>query len=349
MKDLHNIHKHLHTTAARPQAGGVKHTTLRRPLALCGLGLAATLLLAGCTAAPAADQPGEKLGHSASASGAVSSASPAPSGAVSEVPVLESLPGTDGTAAQPGSTAAPGGDKESATASGSSAAGEDKESASTSGGSATGTGASASTTAKPSTGSTSTSGTTAAKPNTGATSTGSAAKPSTTPAPAATAKPVSTPAPAATPKPVATPAPTPVVTPAPTPAPTPVPTPEPTPVPTPEPTPEPTPAPTPAPQKSIYQWPFSEADIAAIKADLIAYGNSLGLTYHSQSWDGNPLTPDNCSWALPEYADSTYPAWLLERNLKEWLAFYPNDMGTTNYTLYFENLGDGTYKIYVMI
>lgn len=344
MKDLHNIHKHLHT-AARPQAGGVKHTTLRRPLALCGLGLAATLLLAGCTAAPAADQPGEKLGHSASASGAVSSASPAPSGAVSEVPVLESLPGTDGTAAQPGSTAAPGGDKESAAAAGSSATGEEKDST----GASASTGSTSGTTAKPSTGSTSTSGTTAAKPNTGATSTGSAAKPSTTPAPAATPKPVSTPAPAATPKPVATPAPTPVVTPAPTPAPTPVPTPEPTPVPTPEPTPEPTPVPTPAPQKSIYQWPFSEADIAAIKADLIAYGNSLGLTHHTHGWDGIENTPDNCSWADPEYVDSTYPAWLLERNLKDYVSFYPSYMGTTNYTLYFENLGDGTYKIYVMI
>ena len=135
--------------------------------------------------------------------------------------------------------------------------------------------------------------------------------------------------------------------------PTPKPTVAPTPKPTPKPTPAPTPKPTPTPQKSIWQWPISKSDRDAIYAELVAYGQSLGLR-HLAVDDGIVRTPDNSSWSNPVTIYSGDNPNLVETALKNKIAYLPQsveDYGGPQidyFIVYIEDLGGGNCKIYIM-
>lgn len=135
--------------------------------------------------------------------------------------------------------------------------------------------------------------------------------------------------------------------------PTPKPTAAPTPKPTPKPTPAPTPKPTPTPQKSIWQWPISKSDRDAIYAELVAYGQSLGLR-HLAVDDGIVRTPDNSSWSNPTTVISGISPTLLEASLKSRIAYLPQYVedyggGKIDYfIIYIQDLGGGNCKIYIM-
>ena len=138
-----------------------------------------------------------------------------------------------------------------------------------------------------------------------------------------------------------------------TPKPTPKPTPAPTPKPTPKPTPAPTPRPTPTPQKSIWQWPISASDRDAIYAELVAYGQSLGLR-HLAVDDGIVKTPDNSSWAAPTTINQSSNPNFVQIGLKNDIKYLPQMVedyggGKIDYFIvYVEDLGGGNCKIYIM-
>lgn len=105
-----------------------------------------------------------------------------------------------------------------------------------------------------------------------------------------------------------------------------------------------------APAKSIYEYPY---DVEAIRKELIALGESLGYVHITTKPDGTPITPDNSSWALPEYAGPETTSKILERNLKEWVEWYPQMMckgdPSTVFTIYIESNGNGEYNFYVLV
>ncbi len=105
-----------------------------------------------------------------------------------------------------------------------------------------------------------------------------------------------------------------------------------------------------APAKSIYEYPY---DVEAIKADLKAYGESLGYIYISAKHDGTPLTPDNSSWAVPQSAGPNTKSTILERNLKEYVSFYPTVLFGADekkyFNIYIETNGNGEYNFYVLV
>lgn len=105
-----------------------------------------------------------------------------------------------------------------------------------------------------------------------------------------------------------------------------------------------------APAKSIYEYPY---DVEAIKADLKAYGESLGYIYISAKPDGTPLTPDNSSWAVPQSAGPNTKSTILERNLKEYVSFYPTVLFGADekkyFNIYIETNGNGEYNFYVLV
>lgn len=131
------------------------------------------------------------------------------------------------------------------------------------------------------------------------------------------------------------------------------PTPKPTVAPTPKPTPAPTPKPTPTPQKSIWQWPISRSDREAIYAELVAYGQSLGLR-HLAVDDGVVKTPDNSSWATPTTITSSSNPNFLEVGLKNQISYLPQYVEDTGggkidyFIIYIQDLGGGNCKIYIM-
>lgn len=136
------------------------------------------------------------------------------------------------------------------------------------------------------------------------------------------------------------------------------PTPEPKPTPTQQPTPPPaeetpkveqpqetTPAPEEPAPKSIYDYEF---DIAAIRSELIAVGEAMGLTHSSD------LTPDNASWSTPVTASSDFQGANLERRLKDYVQSMPGLITAFGgnqieyFTIYAEPLGGGSYRFYFL-
>lgn len=131
-----------------------------------------------------------------------------------------------------------------------------------------------------------------------------------------------------------------------------------------EPTPEPKPTPPPAeetpkveqPQettpvpeepapKSIYDYEF---DVAAIRSELIAVGEAMGLTHNGD------LTPDNASWSTPVTASSDFQGANLERRLKDYVQSMPGLITAFGgnqieyFTIYAEPLGGGSYRFYFL-
>jgi len=109
------------------------------------------------------------------------------------------------------------------------------------------------------------------------------------------------------------------------------------------------PDPTPEPTKTPYDAPF---DIEYIKAELIALGESMGMTHRTAYKDGEVITPDNSSWELPITANSSFSGEMLKRNLRDYVlsyAEYPLYGGEpiTHFTIYVLPLSDG-YEIYFL-
>lgn len=126
---------------------------------------------------------------------------------------------------------------------------------------------------------------------------------------------------------------------------------EPDPVPA---TPEPEP---PAPQpvepekpKSIYDYAF---DASAIRSELIAIGQSMGLTHITED-DGIACTPDTCSWASPVTASESFQGDNLKRALQNYVASMPSVISSyggtqiTCFTIYVQDNGGGSYTFYFL-
>lgn len=97
--------------------------------------------------------------------------------------------------------------------------------------------------------------------------------------------------------------------------------------------------------KSIYDFEF---DIAAIRAELIAVGEGMGLTHSGD------LTPDNASWATPVTASADFQGEKLKRRLKDYVQSMPELITAYGgnpiqyFTIYAEPLGGGSYRIYFL-
>lgn len=124
---------------------------------------------------------------------------------------------------------------------------------------------------------------------------------------------------------------------------------------------EPDPAPTtpepPAPQpaepekpKSIYDYAF---DAGAIRSELIAIGQSMGLTHITED-DGIACTPDTCSWASPVTASESFQGDNLKRALQNYVASMPSVISSyggtqiTCFTIYVQDNGGGSYTFYFL-
>lgn len=102
---------------------------------------------------------------------------------------------------------------------------------------------------------------------------------------------------------------------------------------------------TPPQPKSIYDFEF---DIDAIRAELIAVGEGMGLTHSGD------LTPDNASWSTPVTASADFQGANLERRLKDYVQSMPTLITAYGgnpiqyFTIYAEPLGSGSYRIYFL-
>lgn len=102
---------------------------------------------------------------------------------------------------------------------------------------------------------------------------------------------------------------------------------------------------TPPQPKSIYDFEF---DIEAIRAELIAVGEGMGLTHSGD------LTPDNASWATPVTASADFQGENLKRRLKDYVRSMPELITAYGgnpiqyFTIYAEPLGGGSYRIYFL-
>lgn len=102
---------------------------------------------------------------------------------------------------------------------------------------------------------------------------------------------------------------------------------------------------TPPQLKSIYDFEF---DIDAIRAELIAVGEGMGLTHSGD------LTPDNASWATPVTASADFQGENLKRRLKDYVQSMPELITAYGgnpiqyFTIYAEPLGGGSYRIYFL-
>lgn len=102
---------------------------------------------------------------------------------------------------------------------------------------------------------------------------------------------------------------------------------------------------TPPQPKSIYDFEF---DIDAIRAELIAVGEGIGLTHSGD------LTPDNASWATPVTASADFQGENLKRRLKDYVQSMPELITAYGgnsiqyFTIYAEPLGGGSYRIYFL-
>lgn len=102
---------------------------------------------------------------------------------------------------------------------------------------------------------------------------------------------------------------------------------------------------TPPEPKSIYDFEF---DIAAIRAEMIAVGEGMGLTHT----DG--LTPETASWAIPVTASADFQGENLKRRLTDYVQSMPGLITAYGgdpiqyFTIYAEPLGGGSYRIYFL-
>lgn len=102
--------------------------------------------------------------------------------------------------------------------------------------------------------------------------------------------------------------------------------------------------------KSIYDYAF---DANAIRSELIAIGQSMGLTHITED-DGIPCTPDTCSWASPVTASESFQGDNLKRALQNYVTSMPSMIvsygGTqmTSFTIYVQDNGGGSYTFYFL-
>ena len=102
--------------------------------------------------------------------------------------------------------------------------------------------------------------------------------------------------------------------------------------------------------KTAYDYAF---DIEAIRSDLIAIGESMGLT-HITSDDGTEITPSNSSWATPVTASKSFQGENLKRKLTDYVQSMPSILSAYGgatieyFTIYIEPLDGGSYRIYFL-
>ena len=107
--------------------------------------------------------------------------------------------------------------------------------------------------------------------------------------------------------------------------------------------------PIPEPVKTPYDAPF---DMEYIKSELIALGESMGMTHRTAYKDGEVITPDNSSWELPITASSSFCGEMLKRSLRDYVLSYAEyhlygGEPITHFTIYVLPLSDG-YEIYFL-
>ena len=110
--------------------------------------------------------------------------------------------------------------------------------------------------------------------------------------------------------------------------------------------PQPTAAPEETKPKTAYDYEF---DIAAIKADCIGIGQSMGLSLDSS------LTPDNAAWWNPVTASQSNQGTALKQSLESYITFHTAaNLGSygmdeiTDFNIYYEARGNGEYLIYFL-
>lgn len=110
--------------------------------------------------------------------------------------------------------------------------------------------------------------------------------------------------------------------------------------------PQPTAAPEEIKPKTAYDYEF---DIAAIKADCIGIGQSMGLSLDSS------LTPDNAAWWNPVTASQSCQGEALKQSLESYITFHTAaNLGSygmdeiTDFNIYCEARGNGEYLIYFL-
>lgn len=102
--------------------------------------------------------------------------------------------------------------------------------------------------------------------------------------------------------------------------------------------------------KTIYDYAF---DVEAIRSELIALGQSMGLT-HITDDDGIPCTPDTCSWASPVTASESFQGNNLKRALQNYVTSMPSTIASyggtqiTCFTIYVRDNGGGSYTFYFL-
>ena len=102
--------------------------------------------------------------------------------------------------------------------------------------------------------------------------------------------------------------------------------------------------------KTAYDYAF---DIESIRSDLIAIGESMGLT-HITSDDGTEITPSNSSWATPVTASKSFQGENLKRKLTDYVQSMPSILSAYGgaaieyFTIYIEPLDGGSYRIYFL-
>lgn len=110
--------------------------------------------------------------------------------------------------------------------------------------------------------------------------------------------------------------------------------------------PQPTAAPEETKPKTAYDYEF---DIAAIKADCIGIGQSMGLSLDSS------LTPDNAAWWNPVTASQSNQGEALKQSLESYITFHTAaNLGSygmdeiTDFNIYCEARGNSEYLIYFL-
>lgn len=110
--------------------------------------------------------------------------------------------------------------------------------------------------------------------------------------------------------------------------------------------PQPTAAPEEIKPKTTYDYEF---DIAAIKADCIGIGQSMGLSLDSS------LTPDNAAWWNPVTASQSNQGEALKQSLESYITFHTAaNLGSygmdeiTDFNICCEARGNGEYLIYFL-
>ena len=114
----------------------------------------------------------------------------------------------------------------------------------------------------------------------------------------------------------------------------------------------PTETPTEAPtEKSIWDYPF---DVEAIRAQLIEWGEDIGLTHVTEYEGWGPATPENSSYDLPTYISKTACGEQAKKKLKEWVEYTPVSIYTYGgpkikyFTIWMEEYEDGFIQIYFL-